>query len=139
MGTELVKSSHATGECNLHLQFTIAYRRQALRVEQMDAITKLYLRAAADRIGVEIAAIEVGPDHVHVFLRNWKLYSIPELARRLKGFSSRMIRKRYSSLVKYYLWGKKFWSSGYFYRTVGAVTAEHVQRYIEECQEKHWS
>ena len=139
MEQDLVKSGHTTGECNLHLQFTIAYRREVLRVEQMAALTKLYLKAAAARINVEIAAIEVGPDHVHLFLRNWRRYSIPELARRLKGFSSRMLRKRYFNLMKYYLWGKKFWSCGYFYRTVGAVTAEHVKRYIEETQTKHWA
>jgi REP element-mobilizing transposase RayT len=36
------------------------------------------------------------------------------------------------------LWGKKFWSSGYFHRTVGVVTAETVRRYVKESQKKHW-
>jgi len=136
---ELVRSSHTIGQSCLHLQFTIAYRRQVIRVEQLDKLVKIYLRAGADRIGVNIAALEVAPDHVHVFVSNWKNYSIPEIAKRLKGFSSRMIRKRYSCYLKYYLWGKKFWSAGYFYRTVGSVTAENVRRYIDETQNKHWN
>lgn len=37
------------------------------------------------------------------------------------------------------LWDQKFWSSGYFYRTVGAVTAETVKKYIKEGQTKHWN
>ena len=135
---ELVRGSHTTGECCLHMQFTIAYRREVLRVEKMDKIIKVYLRAAAFRIGINLEAMEVGPDHVHIFVKGWKRHSISELAQKIKGYISRMIRKRYAHLLKYYLWGNKFWSAGYFYRTVGAVTAEKVQYYIEETQSKHW-
>ena len=136
---ELRKNAHSVGESCLHLQFTIAYRREVLRIRQLLALTKIYLYAAANRIGVEIAAMDFGPDHVHLFITNWKNYSVAELAKRLKGFSSRMIRKRYMGLIQHYLWGSKFWTSGYFYRTVGSVTSENMKRYIEETQEKHWS
>ncbi len=135
----LEKSSHSVGESCLHLQFTIAYRRDVLRIEQIVHLTRIYLISAANRIGVNIAAIEFGTDHVHLFITNWKNYSVADVVKRLKGFSSRMIRKRYSKLIKYYLWGKKFWSSGYFYRTVGSATADNVKRYIEETQDKHWA
>lgn len=139
MQMKLLSHSHTTGESYLHMQFTIAYRRKVLAVEQMEVILKIYLEAAASRIGIEIAAMDMGPEHVHVFLKNWKNHSIAEIAKRLKGFSSRMIRKRYSHLIKYYLWGDKFWSAGYFYRTVGSVTAECIQNYVEQCQSKHWA
>mgnify|MGYP001559564004 FL=1 len=49
-----------------------------------------------------------------------------------------MMRKNHMDLIKDKLWGKKFWSEGYFYRTVGAVTKESVQFYIEHSQKKHW-
>ncbi|MEK6963628.1 MAG: transposase [Nanoarchaeota archaeon] len=48
------------------------------------------------------------------------------------------MRKHHKNLFKDQLWGDKFWSSGYFYRTVGAVNSETVKRYIEEGQKKHW-
>ncbi|MBW2044756.1 MAG: transposase [Deltaproteobacteria bacterium] len=32
----------------------------------------------------------------------------------------------------------KFWTGGYFYRTVGAVNSETVSRYVEHSQSKHW-
>lgn len=136
---KLEKSSHTTGESHLHLQFTIAYRRDVLRVEKMMPLVKLYLKSAAARMGLEISAIEAGPDHIHLFISGWKNYSISKIAQRLKGFTSRMIRKRYRHLIKYYLWGEKFWSEGYFYRTVGSVTADCVEYYIRNCQEGHWA
>ena len=52
----------------------------------------------------------------------------------LKGFVSIMMRTRHWELFKDKLWGDKFWSEGYFARTVGAVNADTVKRYIEESQ-----
>jgi REP element-mobilizing transposase RayT len=48
------------------------------------------------------------------------------------------MRKGHKQLFGDKLWGKKFWSAGYFHRTVGAVNAETVKRYIQEGQKKHW-
>ena len=36
------------------------------------------------------------------------------------------------------LWGDAFWSSGYFYRSVGSTTNEAINWYIEHAQRKHW-
>ena len=49
-----------------------------------------------------------------------------------------MMRKGRKELFVDKLCGKKFWSAGYFHRTVGAVTAETVKRYVAEGQKKHW-
>jgi hypothetical protein len=34
--------------------------------------------------------------------------------------------------------GKRFWSEGYFYESVGMVTSTAVKFYIERQQGKHW-
>ena len=49
-----------------------------------------------------------------------------------------MMRKNFSYMFKKFLWGKKFWSEGHFYRSVGAVNKETMKTYIEDCQDKHW-
>ena len=60
------------------------------------------------------------------------------LARELKSYASRKMRKDHSYLFCNQLWGKKFWSAGYFHRIVGVVTAEMVRRYVKESQKKYW-
>jgi len=50
-----------------------------------------------------------------------------------------MMRKWHSKLFEDKLWGDKFWTSGYFYRTVGAVNAETVKKYIQEGQLTDWA
>ena len=138
MANELRSSGHTVGETNLHLQFTPAYRREIFTDPLTRELTVAYMVERAKQMKVEVAAVECGPDHLHVFVRGWKNWKIPVLAGQLKTYSSRMMRKGYSHLFCDKLWGCKFWSAGYFHRTVGAVTAETVQRYITEGQKKHW-
>ena len=138
MANELRSSGHTVGEENLHLQFTPAYRRDVFVESLARELTVAYIVQRAQEMRVNVAAIECGPDHVHLFVTGWKNWSIPVLAGQLKTYSSRMMRKRHKELFVDKLYGKKFWSSGYFYRTVGVVTAETVKRYVAEGQKKHW-
>ena len=138
MANELRASGHTVGETNLHLQFTPAYRREIFGEPLTKELTVAYIIQCSQEMKIEIAAIECGPDHLHLFVKQWKNWKIPVLAGQLKTYSSRMMRKGHSELFSKKLWGKKFWSAGYFHRTVGAVTAETVKRYIREGQKKHW-
>ena len=136
---ELKSSGHTVGETNLHLQFTPAFRRGVFSNRLVRELAVGYLVQRAQEMRVELAAIECGPDHLHLFVKGWKNWKIPVLAGQLKAYSSRMMRKGHKYLFEEKLLGDKFWSSGYFHRTVGAVNSETVKRYILEGQRKHWN
>ena len=138
MTTYLARASHTVGESNLHLVFTPAYRRDIFRNALTRELTLAYIIERAQQMKILITAIECGPDHVHVFVQHYKNWAIQAVARELKSYSSRKMRKGHRYLFEHKLWGKKFWSSGYFHRTVGAVTAETTKRYVTESQRKHW-
>ena len=138
MTNELRASGHTMGETNLHLQFTPAYRRDIFSDKLVRELTVAYTLQRAKKMKVNIAAIECGPDHLHLFVNNWKNWKIPVLAGSLKSYSSRLMRKGHQYMFSDKLWGKKFWSAGYFHRTVGAVNSETVKKYIQEGQKKHW-
>jgi len=138
MENVLRSSGHSLGESNLHLQFTSAYRQDVFSNPLVRELTVAYVAQRAQEMNIELAAIECGPDHLHLFVKGWKNWSVSVLAGQLKSYSSRMMRKGHNDLFIDKLWGDKFWSSGYFYRTVGAVNAETVKKYIAEGQKKHW-
>ena len=138
MKNELRASGHSFGESNLHLQFTPAYRQDIFADSLVRELTIAYTVQRAKEMKIEIAAIECGTDHLHLFVKNWKNWKTPVLAGQLKTYSSRMMRKGHDYMFDDKLWGNKFWSAGYFYRTVGAVNAETVKKYIQEGQKKHW-
>src|SRR3989344_7574715 len=138
MEKELILSSHAVGESNFHIQLTPAYRRRIFEDEQVAELTLAYILEKMVQLKVEIVAYNYGPDHLHLFVANVRFVSEIELVRQIKGYSSFKMRKHFSSLFKNKLWGRKFWSEGHFYRSVGAVNKETMKRYIEDCQDKHW-
>ena len=135
---QLVRSAHCVGEFNGHLVLTPAYRRAIFADQLVSELTAAYILQKSQQMGIRVAAMEFGPDHTHIFVENWRCYAPSELARQLKGYSSYMMRKGHHPLFEHELWGDKFWSGGYFFRTVGAVTSETVKHYIEESQSKHW-
>lgn len=137
MKFELLSGAHSVGEANYHLQFTPAYRRDLFADESVRVLTRDYIVAAAARHSIVIAAIGFGPDHVHVFTERCKNLGCAQVARILKGFSSRMMQRHHAKLFANKL-RSRFWSSGYFYRTVGMVNAETVRIYVSQSQEKHW-
>lgn len=138
MKNDLTHSAHTVGESNLHLQFTPAYRRDIFAQSLVRELTIAYLLEKANELKVFVSAIDCGQDHIHLFVENWKNWSISDLARELKSYSSRKMRQGHLDLFKNKLWGAKFWSAGYFHRTVGVVTKETVKRYVAESQSKHW-
>lgn len=135
----LVRTNSSIGESNLQMQITPAYRQDIFVDQRVWDLTIIYLREAAKRITLAILAADYGKDHCHLFITNYKHLSIEYIARYLKGFTSYMMRKHHNELIKHKLWGRKFWSEGYFYRTVGQVTKEACRFYIEKSQSKHWT
>jgi len=138
MKVELIRSSHSVGEANYHIQITPAYRAPVFEDPTIKTLTRDYILAAARKHGITVAAIGFGGDHCHVFTVACKNHSAAKVAQLLKGFSSRMMRKHHRDIIIGDLWGDKFWTGGYFYRTVGAVNSKTVQRYVEHSQSKHW-
>ena len=138
MEKELIVSNNAIGESNFHIQLTPAYRQDIFQDEKIAEFTLVYILEKLAELKVSIVAYNYGPDHLHLFVANVRFVSEIELVRQIKGYSSFKMRKHFSSLFKNKLWGKKFWSEGHFYRSVGAVNKETMKHYIEDCQNKHW-
>jgi putative transposase len=138
MEKELIISNNAVGESNFHIQLTPAYRQKIFLDEKVSEFTLAYILEKLSELKVSIVAYNFGPDHLHLFVANVRFVSEVELVRQIKGYSSFKMRKYFSNLIKNKLWGKKFWSEGHFYRSVGAVNKDTMKHYIEDCQDKHW-
>lgn len=120
--TQYTSYSHSYGETYVHLQFTPKKRRKPLRNPEVTGECRKHFIAIAKDLGIVFVAAEFGPDHVHIFLKDWKNYSIPQLAQRFKGASNHVLRVRFPWL-KATVADKSFWTDGYFHETFGSVTA----------------
>jgi len=71
-----------------------------------------------------------------LFVNALPKYYPAEIVRLFKGVTSRKLKKEFESLRRQY-WGEEaaLWAEGYYVGMAGHVSAETIQRYIEESQE----
>lgn len=84
------------------------------------------IREKADERGWDIVALEVMPDHVHLFVKHDPKSSASYVANQFKGYTSRVLRTEFPHLKSRL---PSLWSSSYVAATVGAVSADTVWRY----------
>lgn len=125
--SQYAKNSGAVFSLKYHLVWCPKYRRPVLE----GAIEKR-LREVIEDVRAEhewtIHALEVMPDHVHLFIESDPIYSVAEIVNRLKGASSRILRSEFTALRSRL---PTLWSRSYYAGTVGAVSDAVVRRYIE--------
>ena len=88
----------------------------------------------ATELEFEILALEVMPDHVHLFVSCPPKWSPAEVVRRFKGRSSRLLMQEFPQLKRQYWGGRTLWAEGYTIGRAGHVSAETIRRTIEESQ-----
>ena len=81
--------------------------------------------------GWSLKAIEVMPDHVHLFLEAFPDEAPSMIARTLKSISAVHIFTAFPKLKERKFWGSGLWFRGCYYESVGAITEESVKMYIE--------
>jgi putative transposase len=108
---------------------------QKILVEPIAIRLKQLFSEIGTQYAFEIVAVEVMPDHVHLFVSAPPKYAPSELVRLFKGISSRRLTREYPQIRRAY-WGPRatLWAEGYYVGTAGHVSAETIKRYIEECQ-----
>jgi putative transposase len=84
-------------------------------------------------LGMTIQALEVMPDHVHLFVESDPTRCVAEIVNRLKGFTSRILREEFPSLRSRL---PTLWSRSYYAGSVGHVSAQTVERYITSQRRK---
>lgn len=112
-----------------HFVWSVKYRRKVL-VDEVATTTKEVLLTLCEKQGYEVRAIEIMPDHVHLFISVEPKVPLTEVAKAIKGGSARMIFTKHPEL-RNKLWKGHLWNPSYFVGTAGNVSAETIQRYIE--------
>ena len=79
-----------------------------------------------------IKALEVMPDHIHIFVDVPQTVAPCDVVRTLKSISAIELFKVYPQLKKFYARCGALWSGGYFVSTIGHISESTVIKYIED-------
>jgi len=114
-----------------HLIWCPKYRRKVL-VGQVETRLKELLVQKAEEIGVDIAQMEVMPDHVHLFVKTPPTLAPQFVVQQLKGYSSHILREEFSQLARM----PSLWTRSYYCESVGHISEETIRQYIEDQKNK---
>ncbi len=110
-----------------HLVWCPKYRRSVL-VGPVEDRLKALLREKAETLGVGIEALDVMPDHVHLFVSADPTEAVQHIVNQFKGFTSRILRQEFPALRSRL---PALWSRSYYAGSVGHVSEATVRRYID--------
>ncbi len=88
-------------------------------------------RAKAAELEMTIHAMEVMPDHAHLVIETDPRWCVAEIAARLKGSTSHVLRDEFPHLRSRL---PTLWSRRYLAATVGSVTERALRKYIAHPQ-----
>lgn len=130
------KISHSIYEHKYHIVFCPKYRYRILK-DGIAAFSRSHiLKLLGQKDNVNVVALNIQPDHIHLILDVPPKYSISSLLGFLKGRLASNMFRHYDRLGKK-LWGRHLWSRGYCSSTIG-LDEERIRKYVkwQEKQDK---
>ena len=118
-----------------HIIWCPKFRYSGLGDEAGDRLKEI-LADICSRYSYSIKALEVMPDHIHIFVDCPQTVAPCDIVRTLKSLSAVEMFRAFPELKRFYARCGKLWSDGYFISTVGHISETTVRKYIEE-QKSH--
>lgn len=111
-----------------HFVWCPKYRRKLLTEDIAMRLEEL-IKEKATQLKCKVLALEIMPDHVHLFIQGNPKIAPNSIIGQIKGYSSRMLRKEFKELRTKV---PTLWTRSYFVSTHGHISDLLIQKYIEE-------
>lgn len=125
-------SKTAVFNLSYHLIWCPKYRRKVLVEDIKDRLIQLIHEKSLE-LQVEIVEANIQPDHVHLFVKTLPIHSPQFIVGQLKGHSSRILRKEFSTLRTRI---PTLWTRSYYADSVGKLNEYTIRKYIQEQDKK---
>ncbi len=125
------KGYHCVWQIHYHIVFPVKYRKALLDKEVVEIIKQTAL-GIQERYAIEIEAMGMDKDHIHIVCGAHPKVSPGEIVQILGSITGREVFRGKPSVRKE-LWGGEFWTDGYYVATVGErANWATVEKYIQE-------
>lgn len=119
--------NHSLGLAVVHLVWIPKRRKPVLVDAVRDRLFQVLNEVATDHLW-NIRALEIVPDHIHLFVEIHPTDAINQVVKAFKGRSAFVLRKEFPALTKL----PSLWTNSYFFSTAGCVSVETIERYIND-------
>lgn len=131
----LIKGAHSVTELIYHFTFIPKYRRSRLVTQVKQKLSGM-IKFCAQVNDWKILELIIEDEHVHLVIQAQADDSPASIMQSVKGGTSRKLKEIFPDLAEH-VWGRKFWSDGYFAETVGLKDLEQVRNYLHAGHHSH--
>ena len=78
-------------------------------------------------MGFKVLELAINPDHIHLLTSAYPTILIHKIMKRIKGGSSNILRREFPELLRL----PSLWTHSYHVSTIGAISKENIEKYIE--------
>lgn len=122
------EDSHLTFSCQYHIVFCPKYGRKILTGDVEVRLNELFYEIAKE-YDFEIIELNIMPDYAHLLIDCNPRFGIMNAVTKLKGITSNTLRDEFPHLKRKL---PSLWTRKAFMSTVGTVSIESINKYIEE-------
>lgn len=113
---------------NYHFVWIPKYRNKLLLSKKVQIIIKDTIEELAINHKYTVLALEIEPDHIHLFISALPKYAPSELINVIKGTTGRRVAQEYPELKA----NGSIWTRSYFVASAGNVSSETIREYIDK-------
>ena len=126
------RGGHSKYSMKVHVIFVTKYRKKLFSSGKRSDDVKQFLYDVAKKHGYAIIQMETDKDHVHILLEYSPKVSVSDIVRQLKQYSTYQMWKLHEVYLSKQYWKRQIlWSEGYFACSIGQVSQEIIERYIQ--------
>jgi putative transposase len=110
----------------------ITRRRRKVLIGEVESRLKQRINEVATELDCGVIAMEIMPEHVHLFLNCPPMLAPDQIMFRIKARTAKVLREEFEHLQRM----PSMWTRSYFCSTAGNVSSATIQRYIAEQKSK---
>lgn len=114
-----------------HLIWVTKYRNPVFTTDELVQEMKTLLQSLASEKEILIETMEIMPDHVHLLISFKPKYAPSDIVKYLKGHSAKQFFAVHPEIRDQDFWGGHLWSHSYYMSTLGDMSREVVEKYIQ--------
>ena len=126
------RGGHSKYSMKVQIIFVTKYRKKIFRPGSLADDVKRFLYNAAEKYGYTIIQMETDKDHVHILLGYSPKVSVSDIVKQLKQYSTFQMWQYHKEYLSRQYWKHQIlWSDGYFACSIGQVSQEIIEKYIQ--------
>jgi putative transposase len=135
ISTQIRTGRHCVFNLHVHLVFVTKYRRNVFNAHTLEALKSIF-EDVCHNFEATLVEFDGEKDHVHLLVHYPPKIALSKLVNSLKGVSSRLLRKNFEYLHRYY-WNGVLWSPSYFAGSCGGAPISIIKQYIQNQETPH--